>query len=582
MNPPSSHPVETEALPGRSYRLRYLLAYGGLALFIVAAATLWVVVAAQIRITGMAADTRDTVLPGIVARQEVARDVERLILFGEELLNATDPGRRRQARLAAQTLVYNEAGFRSDEKIKEVGLRTLTTLTDLAAHRTQRDALNAEAFLLMMEIDEAFATRHPVGAAAWKELLIRVMSDESVASLDELANKLTAAARANGAQLSDKAQRLIALRRDIVEIDRSDARVWEKTTHELKSVTDTLATQARQLTSERFSEIQRLALQAEHVGLAGLGFVMLVVALFAFAAHRYFIRPLVQATANLEQALQGEDVRLVPSSRVAEIGSIVMAAGALVESTRTIEEERRKVLSARLEAVESASRMKSEFLSTMGHELRTPMNGVLGMAQLLRMSDLNDEQRDEVDTIIASGESLQNILTDILEFVAAEDGNIQVQPALCSLVELLNEAMDPHRVAAATLSIALRIDVAMDVPKQLNLDDRLLGKVLAILLKNAIAFTAQGEIAVTAQLEGPAQLHLSVRDTGAGMTPEVLERLFQPFYQADSSFTRSHGGLGLGLALAKRMVTAMGGSIAVRSTTGVGSVFDIALPVAAA
>ncbi len=577
----SSPPAETEAPPGRSYRLRYLLVLSGLALFIVAAATLWIVVAAQIRITEMAADTRDTVLPGIVARQEVASDIERLILFGEELLNATDSARRRQARLAAQTLVYNEAGFRSDEKIKEVGLRTLTTLTELAAHRTQRDALNAEAFLLMMEIDEIFAARHPAGAAAWKELLIRVMSGESVASLDELSHQLTMAARARGAQLSDKAQRLIALRRDIVEIDRNDARVWEKTTRELKSVTDTLSTQARQLTGERFSEIQRLALQAERVGLAGLGFVMLVVTLFAFAAHRYFIRPLVQATANLEQALQGEDVRLAPTSRVAEIESIVMAAGALVANTRIIEEERRKVLSARLEAVESASRMKSEFLSTMGHELRTPMNGVLGMAQLLKMSDLSDEQRDEVDTIIASGESLQNILTDILEFVAAEDGGIQVRPALCRLVELLNEAMDPHLVAA-THRIALRIDVAADVPELLNLDERLMGKVVAILLKNAVAFTAQGEIAVAAHMEGAAQLHLSVRDTGAGMTPDVLERLFQPFYQADSSYTRTHGGLGLGLALARRIVAAMGGRIAVRSTPGVGSIFELTLPVASA
>lgn len=582
MSLPPTSSVKTAAPLRRSYRLRYLLAYGGLALFIVAAATLWMVVAAQIRITGVAADIRDIVLPDIVARQEIASDIERLILFGEELLNATDPARRRQARLAAQTLVYNEAGFRSDEKIKEVGLRTLATLTELATRRTQRDALNAEAFLLMMEIDEAFVVRHPAGAAAWKEWLIGVMSGESIAILDGLARKLTVAAHAHGVELVSKVGRLIALRRDIIEFDRRDARVWEKTTHELKSVTDTLATQARQLTSERFSEIQRLALQAERVGLAGLGFVMFVAVLFAIAAHRYFIRPLMQATANLEQALQGEDVRLAPSSRVAEIGSIVMAAGTLVANTRTIEEERRKALSARLDAVESASRMKSEFLSTVGHELRTPMNGVLGMAQLLKMSELTDEQRDEVDTIITSGESLQAILADILEFVAAEDGRIQVRRAPCRLDVLLGEAMQTHRMAAATQGIDLRVEVAADVPVLLDLDEKLITRVVAILLKNAVAFTAQGEIVAAARMDGPAQLHLSVRDTGAGMSPEVMERLFQPFYQADSSYTRRHGGIGLGLALAQRIVDAMAGRIQVRSTPDIGSIFEITLPLAPA
>lgn len=568
--------------PRRTYPLRYLLNFSGLALFAVAALTLWVVVAAQIRITVVAVDTRDNVLPVIVTRQEVARDIERLILFGEALLNAGDPARRRQARLAAQALVYNEPGFRSDEKIKEVGLRTLGTLADLTTRLGQRDALNTEAFKLMMELDEAFK-QPAAGGEAWQDLLIRAMGGSSAATLDALAQELFAALKAGDAKqhalLVGKLERLVAVRREIVEINQGSALAWEGTTRELKSVTDTLSAQAQQLTSERFSEIQQLASRAELVGSVGLGFAMLVLALFAYATHRFFLRPLEQSTANLVQALHGEDVRLAPRSAIAEIGSIVMAAGTLVENTRTIEEERRKVLSVRLEAAESASRMKSEFLATMGHELRTPMNGVLGMAQLLKMSALDAEQQDEVDVIIASAESLQAILADILEFVAAEDGNLVVRPHPCHLAELLDEVVAGFAVAAAAKCIAIRLDVADTVPELLTLDSHHLRKVATILLKNALAFTAQGKIELAARMDGPQRLHLTVSDTGVGMTPDTVAKLFQPFYQADSSHTRRHGGIGIGLALARRIVAALGGTIAVESAPGVGSSFEIVLPV---
>jgi len=571
--------------PRRTYPLRYLLNFSGLALFAVAALTLWVVVAAQIRITAVAVDTRDNVLPVIVTRQEVARDIERLILFGEALLNAGDPVRRRQARLAAQALVYNEPGFRSDEKIKEVGLRTLSTLADLATRLGQRDALNTEAFKLMMELDEAFKSP-AAGGESWQDLLIRTMRGDSAATLDALAQELFAALKAGDAKqhalLVGKLERLVAVRREIVEIDHGSAQAWESTTRELKSVTDTLSAQAQQLTSERFSEIQQLASRAELVGSVGLGFAMLVLALFAYAAHRFFLRPLEQSTANLVQALQGEDVRLAPRSAIAEIGSIVMAAGTLVENTRTIEEERRKVLSVRLDAAESASRMKSEFLSTMGHELRTPMNGVLGMAQLLKMSELNVEQQDEVDAIIASAESLQTILADILEFVAAEDGYLVVRPNPCHLAELLGEVNAGFAVAAAAKNVAIHLDVADTVPELLTLDAPHLRKVATILLKNALAFTAQGKIELAARMDGPQCLHLTVSDTGVGMTPATVAQLFQPFYQADSSHTRRHGGIGIGLALARRIVAALGGTIAVESAPGVGSSFEIVLPVTVA
>lgn len=579
VSPPRNH------RQGRQYSLHHLLTVSGLILFAVAAVALWIVVAAQVKISEVAADTRDNVLPVIVTRQEVARDVERLILFGEELLNSSDPGRRRQARLSAQVLVYNEAGFRSDDKIKKVGLRTLNTLTGLSALRDQRDELNTEAFKLLMGMDDSRIPGLPhqaAGQEGWESLLIQVMSSDADAALDDLGGRLHALLKRSPSQtvaLTEKVDRLIALRREVIEIDRNCTVSWERTTRELKSVTDMLAVQAQQLTSDRFSEIQRLASQAENVGLTGLVFILLVVAAYGVAAHRFFIHPLVQATASLEQALQGEVMLQPPKSAISEVRSIVVAATTLVENTRTIEEERRKVLSARLDAAESASRMKSGFLATMGHELRTPMNGVLGMAQLLKLTDLTDEQKDEVDTIISSATALQGILADILEFIAAEDGQVMVRRAPCCFRDLLNKARGELADAAQTKQVDIRIEVATDVPEILTLDEDHLQRVIGILLKNAVAFTEKGTVTVSARMHHMGLLGLTVRDTGAGMPQETVMRLFQPFYQADSSDTRRHGGIGLGLALAKRLLDAMGGAITVDSAPDKGSCFEISLPV---
>ena len=321
------------------FPLRHLLSAGAALLLGIATLVLGIVVTTQVRIAGLAADTRDTVLPVITARHEISRDVERLILFGEESLNSDDPTKRRLARLSAQTLIYNEPGFRSDPEILAIGTQTLKVLADLAVQRNRRDALNREAIGLVLNI----ASQLPAGAnrptstgGPQTDLLIRAMSADSLASLDEIGQEITAVRQLHGtshpAALRAEIDRLISLRREIIAIAASSTKTWDETTRKLKGVTDTLAVQAQLQTGDRFSEIQQQASLVKQVGISGLSFLVGMVLLFAWAAHRLFVRPLVQATTALERALHGENFAPSSASMVSEIGSIVAATSMLRES----------------------------------------------------------------------------------------------------------------------------------------------------------------------------------------------------------------------------------------------------------
>lgn len=568
----------------RSLPLVYLLGAAAILLGGISTLVLGLVFATQVKIASLAVDTRDRVLPVIVSQQELARDVERLILFGEALLNSADPQKRRLARLGAQTLVYNEPAFRANSKMQKLGGRTLTTLAELALQHNRRDALDEQAFALMLRVG-AVAARpgsRPEADRAIDGFLVRTVSADNTAAL-ELAERDIKAARASrlitlsGDTLAE-VDRLIATRREIIAIDQRNAATWDDMTRQLKSVTDTLATQAQLETRDRFSEIQEQARLVTQVGIGGLVFLVAVLVAFAFLAHRYFIRPLVQATRILERARAGEGVLQEANSPIAEIGSIMSAAGTLIEKTRAIAEERQRVLSARAEVAEAANRSKSIFLSTISHELRTPMNGVLGMAQLLHYTEMSEEQRHDVDAIISSAKSLLSIIDDILEFVAAEDGYMRFDAAPFALPAFLQSICARHGEAAALKSNPLRLELGAALPATSCLDQGRLAKVLDILIENAIEFTRHGEIVVGAAMGADGELRLEVRDSGIGMEPAVVRQLFQPFYQADSTITRHHGGIGLGLALADRIVKGLGGSISVSSTPHVGSRFVVAIP----
>ena len=244
--------------------------------------------------------------------------------------------------------------------------------------------------------------------------------------------------------------------------------------------------------------------------------------------------------------------------------------------------ERTLELHAAKDAAERASQTKSQFLANMSHEIRTPMIGVLGMTELLRLEASTERQRQLADTIYSSGEALLSILNDLLDVAKIEAGKLTLDAVPFSLSQCARQVVALFAEPARRKGVALELIVAPGLPEHVFGDPGRVRQIVVNLVGNAVKFTGHGRVTVTLAgdpptVSGQCTFRIVVRDTGIGIAPEAIERIFEAFGQADDSLSRSHGGTGLGLSIVRELAALMAGEVTVASLPGEGSCFTVSL-----
>jgi signal transduction histidine kinase len=325
--------------------------------------------------------------------------------------------------------------------------------------------------------------------------------------------------------------------------------------------------------------VQRLENIAIALGLSLMA--TLAAGLMARRLARRALRPLHALNASMEALAASRDFTArIPVAGDDEVGQLTHSFNRLLAALQDYDRNLKGALAdvtAARDAAEQANVMKTQFLANMGHELRTPLNGVLGMAQALGRDRLTAQQHERVEVIRTSGTALLTVLNDVLDLSEIESGRLRLDEAAFDLEGLVREACEVALTLAASKGIALGIEVEAGARGLWLGDPVRLRQVIYKLVSNALKFTDAGAVKVSAAPIGSG-LRFTVADTGIGVAPDLLPRLFDAFVQGEGGATRRFGGAGVGLAICRNLVELMGGAIAVESRAGHGSVFTVQLP----
>ena len=297
----------------------------------------------------------------------------------------------------------------------------------------------------------------------------------------------------------------------------------------------------------------------------------------------------IKATLERDREWSGELTQIAWDGREIVVESVMLvsedASGEKTVLVANFDITQRKASEERLIAerqrAEDANRTKSDFLAAVSHEIRTPMNSILGITDLLWESELDPEQRQYVEIFRSAGSGLLTLVDDLLDFSKIESGQVELENVTFDLEEVVDHAVELIGVKARSKNISLMYRIVPAVPTSVTGDPTRLRQVLINLMGNAVKFTESGYVLLTVQnaVSGRSgDVEFAVSDTGIGIAPEQLEKIFGEFTQADNSITRKYGGSGLGLAISRRLVDRMGGDLTVSSIVGEGSTFSFTVP----
>lgn len=323
--------------------------------------------------------------------------------------------------------------------------------------------------------------------------------------------------------------------------------------------------------------------------LALTAIILITSILLGLGLLRFILKPLLELRNRTQRLVEAPQAMADTSSKSGDaLSGIVHSLDGL--TTRLVAQNQ-ELKEAKI-AADAASMAKSQFLSHMSHEIRTPLNGVLGMADLMQQTPLNPKQREYLQAIIGSGRTLNGLLSDVLDLAKIEAGKIEIEHTDFTLGRLITDVGDAYRLLAAEKGLKLSVKVDPALPRRISGDPTRLRQVLSNLVGNALKFTSKGSIAleVDRTYEGSGKdggethngMCFSIRDTGIGMSPQTMSKLFSPFEQGESATTRKFGGTGLGLVICKHLIELMGGSVHMDSTEGQGTTISFTLPLTVA